>query len=126
MEPVRFNFEVGEPSADHWLLETHGRWFTDPARTQLRCDVLQEGFGQGMGVGKRPAERVGDVVLLVAKKVEYGVDFKRVMRGRLVLGIGDGWMKADGETIYHAKDLKVGLFKAEALRASAEAVPAQV
>ena len=45
------------------------------------------------------------------KKVEYGVDFKRVMRGRLVLGIGDGWLKADGETIYKASDLRVGLFK---------------
>ncbi|MGI9401087.1 MAG: 3-hydroxyacyl-[acyl-carrier-protein] dehydratase FabA, partial [Rhizobiaceae bacterium] len=43
--------------------------------------------------------------------VEYGVDFRRVMRGRLVLGIGDGWVKADGETIYTAKDLKVGLFQ---------------
>jgi 3-hydroxyacyl-[acyl-carrier protein] dehydratase/trans-2-decenoyl-[acyl-carrier protein] isomerase len=28
-----------------------------------------------------------------------------------VLGIGDGWLKADGETIYHAANLKVGLFK---------------
>ena len=43
------------------------------------------------------------------KKVEYGVDFKRVMRGRLVLGIADGWLKADGETIYEANDLRVGL-----------------
>ena len=33
------------------------------------------------------------------------------MRGRLVLGIGDGWLKADGETIYKATDLRVGLFK---------------
>ena len=30
---------------------------------------------------------------------------------RLVLGIGDGWLKADGETIYKATDLRVGLFK---------------
>jgi 3-hydroxyacyl-[acyl-carrier protein] dehydratase/trans-2-decenoyl-[acyl-carrier protein] isomerase len=45
------------------------------------------------------------------KKVEYGIDFKRVMRGRLVLGIADGWMKADGETIYKATDLRVWLFK---------------
>ncbi len=43
--------------------------------------------------------------------VEYGIDFKRVMRGRLILGIADGWMKADGEVIYTAKDLRVGLFK---------------
>lgn len=48
------------------------------------------------------------------KLVEYGIDFKRVMRGRLVLGIADGWLKADGETIYQAKDLRVGLFKDKA------------
>jgi 3-hydroxyacyl-[acyl-carrier protein] dehydratase/trans-2-decenoyl-[acyl-carrier protein] isomerase len=28
-----------------------------------------------------------------------------------VLGIGDGWLKADGEVIYRATDLRVGLFK---------------
>jgi 3-hydroxyacyl-[acyl-carrier protein] dehydratase/trans-2-decenoyl-[acyl-carrier protein] isomerase len=48
------------------------------------------------------------------KRVVYGVDLKRVMRSKLVLGIADGWLNADGETIYHAKDLKVGLFKVDA------------
>ena len=33
------------------------------------------------------------------------------MRSRLVLGIADGWLKADGKEIYTAKDLKVGLFQ---------------
>jgi 3-hydroxyacyl-[acyl-carrier protein] dehydratase / trans-2-decenoyl-[acyl-carrier protein] isomerase len=28
-----------------------------------------------------------------------------------VLGIAEGWLKADGETIYKASDLRVGLFK---------------
>jgi 3-hydroxymyristoyl/3-hydroxydecanoyl-(acyl carrier protein) dehydratase len=27
-----------------------------------------------------------------------------------VLGVADGIMKVDGETVYEAKDLKVGLF----------------
>ena len=45
------------------------------------------------------------------KKVIYGVDFKRVMRSKLVLGIADGWLSADGTVIYRASDLKVGLFK---------------
>ena len=66
--------------------------------------------------GKGRALSTGEVkftgmVTPATKKVEYGVDFKRVMRGRLVLGIGDGWLKADGETIYKATDLRVGLFK---------------
>ncbi len=33
------------------------------------------------------------------QKVVYGVDFKRVMRSKLVLGIADGWLSADGEII---------------------------
>lgn len=44
------------------------------------------------------------------KLVEYGIEIKRVMRSRLVLGIADGWVKADGKTIYEANDLRVGLF----------------
>ena len=30
------------------------------------------------------------------KKVVYGVDLKRVFRSKLVLGIADGWLEADG------------------------------
>jgi len=44
------------------------------------------------------------------KLVEYGIDIKRVVRSRLVLGIADGWVKADGHLIYEAKDLRAGLF----------------
>ena len=33
------------------------------------------------------------------------------MRSKLVLGIADGWLEADGSVIYRALDLKVGLFK---------------
>ena len=35
-------------------------------------------------------------VLPSVKKIVYGVDFKRVMRSKLVLGIADGWLSADG------------------------------
>ena len=45
------------------------------------------------------------------KEVIYGIDIKRVMRSKLVLGIADGWLKADGEIVYQASDLKVALFK---------------
>ena len=47
------------------------------------------------------------------KLVEYGVEFRRVMRSKLKLGIAEGWMKADGEVIYRASSLRVGLFKDE-------------
>ena len=45
------------------------------------------------------------------KKIIYGIDIKRVMRSKLVLGIADGWLSADGEIIYRASGLKVGLVK---------------
>ena len=44
------------------------------------------------------------------KHVRYHINLKRVIRRKLVLGIADGTMEADGEVIYRAKDLRVGLF----------------
>ncbi|MBO6758098.1 MAG: 3-hydroxyacyl-[acyl-carrier-protein] dehydratase FabA [Roseibium sp.] len=64
--------------------------------------------GRGMALSTGEVKFKG-MVTPETKLVEYGVDFKRIMKGRLVLGIADGWLKADGEQIYNAKDLRVGL-----------------
>ena len=53
----------------------------------------------------------GGQVMPNVRKIVYNVDIKRVMRLKLWLGIADGWLSADGEIIYRAKDLRVGLFK---------------
>jgi 3-hydroxyacyl-[acyl-carrier protein] dehydratase / trans-2-decenoyl-[acyl-carrier protein] isomerase len=66
------------------------------------------GYGMALSTGE---VKFKGMVTPKTKLVEYGIDFKRVMRGRLVLGIADGWVKADGEQIYTAIDLKVGLSK---------------
>jgi 3-hydroxyacyl-[acyl-carrier protein] dehydratase/trans-2-decenoyl-[acyl-carrier protein] isomerase len=66
------------------------------------------GKGRALGVGE---VKFTDQVLPSVKKVVYGIDFKRVMRSKLVLGIADGWLSADGTVIYRASDLKVGLFR---------------
>ena len=50
------------------------------------------------------------MVLPSAKVVSYAIDLKRVVMRRLVIGIADGVMKVDGQPIYEAKDLRVGLF----------------
>jgi 3-hydroxyacyl-[acyl-carrier protein] dehydratase/trans-2-decenoyl-[acyl-carrier protein] isomerase len=55
--------------------------------------------------------KFGGQIMPDARKVVYNVDIKRVMRSKLVLGIADGWLSMDGEIIYRAKDLRVGLFK---------------
>jgi 3-hydroxyacyl-[acyl-carrier protein] dehydratase/trans-2-decenoyl-[acyl-carrier protein] isomerase len=66
------------------------------------------GRGRALGVGE---VKFSDQVLPSVSKVVYGIDFKRVFRGKLVLGIADGWLEADGKRIYEARDLRVGLFQ---------------
>ena len=74
------------------------------------------GKGRALGLGE---SKFSGQVLPSVKKVIYGIDLKRVMRSKLVLGIADGWLSADGAVIYRALDLKVGLFrKDEALQPS--------
>ena len=68
------------------------------------------GKGRALGMGE---VKFSGQVLPSVKTVLYGVDIKRVMRGKLVLGIADGWLAADGDVIYRASDLKVGLFRQE-------------
>ena len=68
------------------------------------------GRGRALGVGE---VKFADQVLPSVKEVVYGVDLKRVFKSKLVLGIADGWLEADGRRIYEAKDLRVGLFKPE-------------
>lgn len=65
------------------------------------------GRGRALGVGE--VKFTGQVTPDV-KKVKYTIDLKRVIRRRLVLGIADGVMEADGEVIYKTTDLRVGLF----------------
>jgi 3-hydroxyacyl-[acyl-carrier protein] dehydratase/trans-2-decenoyl-[acyl-carrier protein] isomerase len=65
------------------------------------------GKGRALGCGevKFSGQITNDV-----KLVEYGIDLKRVMKSKLVLGIADGWVKADGQIIYEMSGLRVGLF----------------
>jgi 3-hydroxyacyl-[acyl-carrier protein] dehydratase/trans-2-decenoyl-[acyl-carrier protein] isomerase len=67
------------------------------------------GLGRGRALGVGEVKFTGQV-LPTAKLVQYRIDLKRVINGRLVMGIGDGTMLVDGREIYTAKDLRVGLF----------------
>ena len=75
------------------------------------------GRGRALGGEIKLAGQVTNDVALV----EYGIDIKRVMRSRLVLGIADGWVTADGKLIYEAKDLRAGLFTGSQLGGQAAA-----
>ncbi len=71
------------------------------------------GKGRALGVGE--VKFTGQVTPDV-QKVVYKIDMKRVILRRLVMGIADGVLEADGKVIYTATDLRVGLFSAESLR----------
>ncbi|WP_316862255.1 3-hydroxyacyl-[acyl-carrier-protein] dehydratase FabA [uncultured Cohaesibacter sp.] len=113
---IRAEYDI---TPERWFFDCH--FAGDPVMPGcLGLDALWQitGFYLGwLGLeGKGRAISVGEIrfagqITPAIKKVEYGVDFKRIMKGRLILGIGDGWVKADGETVFTAKDLRVGLFK---------------
>jgi 3-hydroxyacyl-[acyl-carrier protein] dehydratase / trans-2-decenoyl-[acyl-carrier protein] isomerase len=63
---------------------------------------------KGLALGLGEVKLAGQVIPTV-KKVVYGIDIKRIVRSKLVLGIADGWLSADGSIIHRAFDLKVGL-----------------
>lgn len=66
--------------------------------------------GRGRALGSGEVRFFGEVTPDI-KKVTYKIEMKRVILRRLVMGIGDGVLLADGKPIYEAKDLRVGLFK---------------
>ncbi|RXL96525.1 bifunctional 3-hydroxydecanoyl-ACP dehydratase/trans-2-decenoyl-ACP isomerase, partial [Citrobacter sp. AAK_AS5] len=59
------------------------------------------GRGRALGVGE---VKFSDQVLPTTKLVEYRVDFNRVFKTKLKLGIADGQLIADGKPIYEVKD----------------------
>jgi len=66
--------------------------------------------GRGRALGSGEVKFTGQI-LPTAKQVSYTIDIKRVIERKLVMGIADGRVSVDGEDIYHATDLRVGLFQ---------------
>ena len=70
----------------------------------------QPGRGRALGVGE---VKFTGQVLETVKKVTYHISLKRLILRKLILAVADGVLKADGEPIYEAKDMKVGLFQSD-------------
>ena len=64
------------------------------------------GKGRAIGVGK--VELRGQITPDI-QRVRYAVDMRQVRRGKLVLGIANGRVLADGKCVYVARDMRVGL-----------------
>ncbi|RYF97763.1 MAG: 3-hydroxyacyl-[acyl-carrier-protein] dehydratase FabA [Caulobacteraceae bacterium] len=103
---------------DLWFFQCH--FVGDPVMPGcLGLDALWQlvGFFLGRlgGLGRGRALGVGEVkftgqVMPNIKTVTYQLDLKRVINRKLVMGVADGVVLADGRPIYEASDLKVGLF----------------
>jgi 3-hydroxyacyl-[acyl-carrier protein] dehydratase/trans-2-decenoyl-[acyl-carrier protein] isomerase len=110
---------------DRWFFECHFRG--DPVMPGcLGLDAMWQltGFfmawsgspGRGRALGVGEVEFRGQITP-DTKVVTYEIEPKRVIRRQLHMIVADGVTKADGVTIYTAKDLKVGLFSPEQLAA---------
>ncbi|MDC6448213.1 bifunctional 3-hydroxydecanoyl-ACP dehydratase/trans-2-decenoyl-ACP isomerase [Alphaproteobacteria bacterium] len=120
-------FEKGEVVAeldikpDLWFFDCHFK--DDPVMPGcLGLDAMWQLVGFYLGwlgqPGKGRALGVGEVkftgqILNTVKKVTYHISLKRLILRKLILGVADGVLKADGNPIYEAKDMKVGLFQSE-------------
>lgn len=104
---------------DLWFFKCH--FMGDPVMPGcLGLDALWQlgGFFLGWrgGTGRGRALGSGDVkftgqITPKTKLVRYKLDLKRVIMRKLYMGIADGSIEADGNVIYVASDLRVGLFK---------------
>ena len=103
---------------DLWFFQCHFRG--DPVMPGcLGLDAMWQlvGFylgwrgnpGRGRALGAGEIKFTGQV-LPTASRVQYNIQLKRVIERKLVMGIADGTMSVDGQQIYSANDLRVGLF----------------
>ncbi len=106
-------------SKDSWFFDCHFRG--DPVMPGcLGLDALWQLLGFYLGwlgqPGKGRALGVGEVkffgmITPKIKRLEYIVNIRKLITRNLTLGVADGDLYADGEKVYSAENLKVGLFE---------------
>jgi len=110
--------EINKTGGEHGLGYIEAEFDIDPSLWFFDCHFLGDPVMPGslgldalwqlLGCG---AVKFGGEVTTDVKLVTYKITMKRVINRRLVMGIGDGVMEADGKPIYTAEDLRVGLYQ---------------
>ncbi len=104
---------------DLWFFDCHFK--TDPVMPGcLGLDAMWQivGFylgwrgnpGRGRALGAGEIKFTGEI-LPTASKVTYDIHITRLIERKLVMGIADGTVSVDGEEIYTATGLRVGLYQ---------------
>ena len=104
---------------DRWFFDCH--FLNDPVMPGcLGLDALWQmtGFflawlgeqGKGRALGVSEVKFTGMITPAV-RLLRYIVDVRRVRRGKVVLGIADGALEADGQLVFSSRDMRVGLFR---------------
>jgi 3-hydroxyacyl-[acyl-carrier protein] dehydratase / trans-2-decenoyl-[acyl-carrier protein] isomerase len=65
--------------------------------------------GRGRALSTGEVKLTGEV-LPTASRVSFHIDIKRLITRKVNLAIADGFMRVDGQPIYEAQDLRVGVF----------------
>ena len=66
--------------------------------------------GRGRALGSSSV-KFGGEILKESKLVEYKINMKKIIKRGVIVGVGDGSVLVDGNEIYTAEGLKVGLIK---------------
>lgn len=108
---------------DLWFFHCH--FLGDPVMPgSLGVDALWQLVGFFLGWSGKPGRgralhaglvKFSGQVTPKVKRVTYHIDMRRIIDRKLIMGIGDGVLLADGREIYHTEDLRVGLFDPSSL-----------
>ena len=66
--------------------------------------------GRGRALGSANV-KFGGEILKDSKLVEYRIDMKKIIKRGVIVGVGNGIVEVDGNQIYSAEGLKVGLIE---------------
>ena len=114
---ITAELDIAGNTSNDWIFSCH--FHNDPVMPGcLPLDALWQLTGFYLGwlgaPGKGRARGAGEVkftgmITPNVKRLEYFIDFKSIILRKLKLAVADGVVKADGDTVYQATDLKVFL-----------------